>query len=103
MDRTKKKAQAQPRYIPKASNTCIQFEKHPIMPKRNKFANKNKTQESADIPPSYVLRCNNLSKVDATYVGNQSNIYVKRSLWVPKVLVANMEGPKSHLGPKRKN
>jgi hypothetical protein len=103
MDRTKKKAQDQPTYVPKASNTCLQVEKHPIIPKWNKFAHKNKTHASTNIPPSYVLRRNNLGKVVATYVGNQSNIYVKRSLWVPKVLVANVEGPKSYWGPIRRN
>jgi hypothetical protein len=73
------------------------------MPKRNKVAHKNKAHASTDIPPSYVLRRNNLGKVVATYVGNQSNIYVKRSLWVPKVFVANVEGPKSNWGPKIRN
>ena len=44
-----------------------------------------------------------LGRILATYVGVESNIYVKRSLWVPKVLVANVEGPKSNWGPKRRN
>jgi hypothetical protein len=44
-----------------------------------------------------------LVKVVAMYVGIESNIYVKRSLWIPKVLVANVEGPKSNWGPKRRN
>ena len=73
------------------------------MPKRNKFAHKNKAHASTNIPPSYVLRCNKLGKVVATYVGAESNIYVKRSLWVPKVLVANVEGPNQSWGPKRRN
>jgi hypothetical protein len=84
-------------------NTRLQVRNHSIMPRRNLSPNKNKAHASRDIPPSYVLRCNNLGKVVATYVGNESNIYVKRSLWVPKVLVANMEGPKSSWGPKRRN
>ena len=45
---------------------------------------------------NYVLRCNNLGKVIATYVGNEPNIYVKRSLWVPKILVANTQGPNAN-------
>jgi hypothetical protein len=81
----------------------MQVQNHPIMPRRNLNPNKNKAHASRDIPPSYVLRCNNVGKVVATYVGNESNIYVKRSLWVPKVLVANVEGPKSNWGPKRRN
>jgi hypothetical protein len=63
------------------------------MPRRNLSLKRNKAHASSDIPPSYVLRRNNRGKVVATYVGNESNIYVKRSLWVPKVLVANVEGP----------
>jgi hypothetical protein len=71
----------------------MQVQNHPIIPRRNLNTNKTKAHASRDIPPSYVLRRNNVGKVVATYVGNESNIYVKRSLWVPKVLVANVEGP----------
>jgi hypothetical protein len=102
-DITKKKGKAQHQYVSKPSNTCMQVQNHPIMPRRNLTPNKNKAHASRDIPPSYVLRHNNVGKVVATYVGNESNIYVKRSLWVPKVLVANVEGPKSNWGPKRRN
>jgi hypothetical protein len=63
------------------------------MPRRNLFPDKNKAHASRDIPPSYVLRRNNLGKVVATYVGNESNIYVKRSLWVPKVLILTWKAP----------
>jgi hypothetical protein len=73
------------------------------MPRRNLSPNKSKAHAYRDIPPSYVLRRNNLGKVVSAYVGNESNIYVKRSLWVPKVLVANVESPKSNWGPKRRN
>jgi hypothetical protein len=95
-DRTKKKGKVQHQHVSKTSNTRLQVQKRPIMPRRNLSLNKNKAHASSDIPPSYVLRCNNHGKVVATYVGNESNIYVKRSLWVPKVLVANVEGPKSN-------
>jgi hypothetical protein len=101
--RTENGIKAQPKQVPKTSNSCLQIKDHPIMPKRNKVAHKNMAHASTDIPPSYVLRRNNLGKVVTTYVGNQSNIYVKRLLWVPKVLVANVEGPKSNWGPKRSN
>jgi hypothetical protein len=73
------------------------------MPRKNLSPNKNKAHASRDIPPNYVLRRNNLGKVVATYVGNKSNIYVRRSLWVPKVLVATVEDPKSNWGSKRRN
>jgi hypothetical protein len=75
----------------------MQVQNHPIMPRRNLNPNKTKAHASRDIPPSYVLRRNNVGKVVATYDGNESNIYVKRSLWVPKVLAAN-GGPQVKLG-----
>jgi hypothetical protein len=102
-DRTKKKGKAQHQHVSKASKTCMQVQNHPIRPRRNLIPNKNKAHASRDIPPSYVLRRNNVGNVVATYVGNESNIYVKRSLWIPKVLVANVEGPKSNWEPKRRN
>jgi hypothetical protein len=95
-DRTKEKGKAQHKHVSKTSNTRLQVQNHPIMPRRNLSSNKNKAHASRDIPPSYVLRRNNLGKVVATYVENESNIYVKRSLWVPKVLVDNVEVPKSN-------
>jgi hypothetical protein len=67
------------------------------VPKRNKYAHKPKThapQES--MSSNYVLRRNNHGKVVATYVGNEPNIYVKRSLWVPKILVANTQDPNAN-------
>jgi cyanate permease len=74
------------------------------VPKRNKYVHKSKTHASQEsTSSSYVLRRNNLGKVVATYVGNQSNIYVKRSLWVPKFLVADAQGPNVNWGPKRRN
>jgi hypothetical protein len=102
-DRTKKKGKVQHQHVSKTSNTRVQVQNHPIFPRRNLSLNKNKAHASSDIPPSYVLRHNNHGKVVATYVANKSNIYVKRSLWVPKVLVAHVEGPKSNWGPKRRN
>jgi hypothetical protein len=76
------KAQSQPKQqASKASNTRLQVKENPIVPKRNKYVHKSKTHASQEsTSTSYVLRRNNLGKVVATYVGNQSNIYVKRSL-----------------------
>jgi hypothetical protein len=62
-DRTKKKGKVQHQHASKTSNTCLQVQKHPIMPKRNLSLNKNKARASRDIPPNYVLRRNNLGKV----------------------------------------
>lgn len=87
----------------KAKSTHEEIKNNPFIPKRSKYSHKHKAQASSEEPPSYVLRRNNLGKVVATYVGAQSNIYVKRSLWVPKILVANVEGPNSTWGPKRRN
>ena len=98
----KSKAQPQPRQqASKASNTRLQVKENPIVSKRNKYAYKPKTHASQEsISSSYVLRCN---KVVATYVGNEPNIYAKRSLWVPKILVANTQGPNANWGSKRRN
>jgi hypothetical protein len=82
----------------------LQVKENPIVPKRNKNAYKPKTHASQDsMSSSYVFRRNNLGKVVAMYVGNESNIYVKRSLRVPKILVANTQGPNVNWGPKRRN
>jgi hypothetical protein len=101
----KNKTQSQPRQqAPKASDTHLQVKENPIVPKRNKYAYKPKTHAPhKSMSSSYVLRCNNLGKVVATYVGNERNIYVKRFLWVPKILVANTQGPNTNWGPKRRN
>jgi hypothetical protein len=102
-DRTKKKGKVEHQHVSKTPNTRLQVQSHPILPRRNLSPNKNKAHASSNIPPSYVLRHNNHGKVVATYVGKESNLYVKRSIWVPKVLVTNVEGPKSNWGPKRRN
>jgi hypothetical protein len=68
--KTKKKGKTQHQQVPKASNYCLQVHNYPMMPKRNKVAYKCKAHASTGIPPSYVLRCNNLGKGVSTYVGN---------------------------------
>ena len=50
---------------------------------------------------SYVLTKNRLGVVIAMYVGNNIR-NAKRSIWVPKVLVTNMKGPKQIWVPKNK-
>ena len=92
------KAPSQPRQqAPKASNTHLQVKENPIIQKRNKYAYKPMAYAPHEsMSSSYVLRRNNLSKVVAMYVGNESNIYVKRSLWVSKILVANTQGPNAN-------
>jgi hypothetical protein len=41
--------------------------------------------------------------VYAKYVGKDKNIYINTSIWVPKILVTNMQGPKNIWGPKSRN
>ena len=44
-----------------------------------------------------------VGKVVAKYVGKEANTYRNTSIWVPKFLVTNMQGPKSNWGPKSSN
>jgi hypothetical protein len=92
-DKTKKKGKVQHQHVSKTPNTRLQVQNHPIMPKRNLSLNKNKAHASSNIPPSYVLRHNNHGKVVATYVGNESNIYVKRPLRVPRFWLLTWKPP----------
>jgi hypothetical protein len=50
-----------------------------------------------------VLKNNSKGEVYAKYIGNDRNIYRNTSIWVPKVLVTNMKGPKNLGGPKLVN
>ena len=52
---------------------------------------------------SYMLKRNHLGKVVALYVGPRTHDrIVKKNVWVPKMLVTNMRGPKSIWVPKTK-
>jgi hypothetical protein len=64
----------------------------------------------ASIDPSYVLVKSSKGDVYAKFVGkNRNHAYIynngidtkKRSIWVPKVLVTNIQGPKQVWVPKR--
>ena len=46
---------------------------------------------------------NNSGKVVAKYVGKETNIYRNTSIWVSKIVVTNMQGPKLNWGPKSSN
>jgi hypothetical protein len=41
--------------------------------------------------------------VFAKYVGSGKNVYLYTSIWVSKILVTNMQGPKNIWGPKSRN
>ena len=52
----------------------------------------------------YVLKRNHFGKVVAKFVGARTkDLVMKRSVWVSKVLVTNMRGPKQIWVPKSKN
>jgi hypothetical protein len=51
----------------------------------------------------FVLKNNSKGEVYAKYVGKDRNIYINTSIWVPKILVTNMQGPKNIWGPKSRN
>ncbi|KAG2649343.1 hypothetical protein PVAP13_1NG113044 [Panicum virgatum] len=66
---------------------------------------KIKAQESSHVSfyADYVLIRNHRGKVVAKFVGHRTwNTKVKNHVWVPKVLVTNIKGPKYCWVPKRK-
>ncbi|KAG2642404.1 hypothetical protein PVAP13_2KG274344 [Panicum virgatum] len=77
--------------------------------KEDKFKASNptkiKAQESSHVSfyADYVLTRNHHGKVVAKFVGHRTwNTKVKNHVWVPKVLVTNIKGPKYCWVPKRK-
>ena len=77
--------------------------------KEDKFKASNSTkieaQESSHVSfyADYVLTRNHRGKVVAKFVGHRTwNTKVKKHVWVPKVLVTNIKGPKYCWVPKRK-
>ena len=76
--------------------------------KQNKLetSSKSQTQESSSHVSFYadfVLTRNHRGKVVAKFVGHHTfNTKVKSCVWVPKVLVTNILGPKYCWVPKRK-
>ncbi|KAG2583827.1 hypothetical protein PVAP13_6KG246706 [Panicum virgatum] len=77
--------------------------------KEDKFKASNptkiKAQESSHVSfyADYVLTRNHCGKVVAKFVGHRTwNTKVKSHVWVPKVLMTNIKGPKYCWVPKRK-
>ena len=67
---------------------------------KNKYAYQPKTYAPRQsLTSCFVLR-NNSGEVVAKYIGKETNIYRNTSIWVPKILMTNMQGSKSNWGPK---
>jgi hypothetical protein len=82
----------------------------PQKPKNSIWATPNKYfyQSKAQVPRQslsscFVFKNNSKGEVIAKYVGNDRNVYLNTSIWVPKILVTNMQGPKNVWGPKTRN
>jgi len=51
----------------------------------------------------FVLKNDSKGEVFAKYVGKGRNVYLNTFIWVLKILVTNMQGPKKDWGPKSRN
>ena len=70
----------------------------------NKYAYQPKANASRQSMSSYfVFKNNNKGEVFAKYIGKGTNVYLNTSIWVLKVLVTKMQGPKNIWGPKSRN
>jgi hypothetical protein len=94
----------------KPKKKVYQPKQEPQRPKKSIWGNPNKYayQPKAHAPRQslsscFVLKNNSKGEVIAKYVGNNRNVYLNTSIWVPKILVTNMQGPKNIWGPKSRN
>jgi hypothetical protein len=98
-------------FIPKESifvNSNVSFEEEEKM----KMSHKCKTRVDVDhqcksnktvsFDPSCILKKDYKGVVCAQYVGHSLGSSKKKSIWVPKILVTNVEGPKKIWVPKTK-
>ena len=61
----------------------------------NKYAYQPRAQApQQSLSSCFVLKSHNRGEVVAKYVVKETNIYKNTSIWVPKILVSNMQGPK---------
>jgi hypothetical protein len=51
-------------------------------------------QKTVSLDPSYILKKDSKGVVHVQYVGRSLGSSKKKSIWVPKILVTNIEGPK---------
>jgi hypothetical protein len=76
----------------------------PVWGTSSKFKYQPKAQVfQQSLNSSFVLKNNSKGEVIAKYIGKDRNVYLHTSIWVPKVLVTNMKGPKNDWGPKPSN
>ena len=65
-------------------------------------SHKCKSKKTVSFDPSYILKKDSKGVVCAKFVGRSIGSDRKKSIWVPKILVTNIEGPKRSWVPKRK-
>ena len=63
---------------------------------------KCKSKKTVSFDTSYILKKDSNGVVCAKFVGSSIGCNRKKSIWVPKTLVTNIEGPKKNWVPKRK-
>jgi hypothetical protein len=61
-----------------------------------------KSKKTVSLDPSYILKKDSKGVVCAQYVGCSLGSSKKKFIWVPKILVTNIEGPKKVWVPKTK-
>jgi hypothetical protein len=61
-----------------------------------------KSKKTVSLDPSYILKNDSKGVVCAQYVGRSLGSSKKKSIWVPKILVTNIEGPKKIWVPNTK-
>ena len=84
----------------KPKKKVFQQKQVPQKPKESMWGTKNKYAYQPKFQPlrqsltsCFVLSYNSTEKVVAKYVGKEANTYRNTSIWVPKFLVTNMQGP----------
>jgi hypothetical protein len=61
-----------------------------------------KSKKIVSLDPSYILKKDSKGVVCAKFVGRSLGSNKKKSIWVPKIFVTNIEGPKKIWVPKTK-
>ena len=82
----------------------VQKPKKSIWVTLNRYAYQPKAKAPQQcLNSNFVLQHNSKGEVFAKFVGNGQNVYLNTSIWVPKVLMTNVQGPKNIWGPKTRN